>query len=272
MERRLLPFAMPLLERYMDYLAQRERVAWRNRVLALEEERQGARLRTKLRIRAFGTFSFGPDGNDQTPLRGARLRTLLALLIAAQVVREPLTHREFCRLAAGGESDPDLARKTANMAVARLRESIGIDAIVTGEETYALNLDRVEVDLFDAYRLLGEARSALRRRSLAAAMRGALGALDIVRGEVPFPGLYDDFFEALRNDFEFQLRSTVVDIARALLWESNAQDAVDLLHRAFEGIPDDDEIGELLAQALVTAGRHADAERIRMMVATAVDA
>jgi hypothetical protein len=270
-ERRLHPIALPLLDLHPGHLTRKEEQAWRVRIARLSEERKHAMGTSRVQVRIFGTISVGLNGEEPTPLRGARLRVLLALLVASRVVRTPLTHREFCSLAAGGETDPDLARKTANMAVIRLREAIGADAVVTGDETYALNLDHVDVDLLQAYHLLDDVRDALRRRSLVKAVQGVAGALDIVRGEISFPGLYEDFFEALRNDFEFRLRSAVVDVARALMWESDMASAVDLLRRAFEAIHDDEEIGELLSEALAAIGSHADAKRIRMKVETEID-
>lgn len=224
-----------------------------------------------MQVRMFGTIAIGTNGEEPTPLRGARLQTMLALLVASRLVRKPLTHREFCRIAAGGETDPDLARKTANMAVIRLREAIGAEMVLTGEETYLLNLERADVDLLDASRLLEEARAALRRGALVKAIQAVKETLAIARGDVPFPGLYDDFFEALRNDFEFRLRSTAIDTARALMRESDMASAADLLQHAQECAPDDEEIGGLLHEALRACGFHAEAERVRMQVAMSSD-
>ena len=43
-----------------------------------------------------------------------------------------------------------------------------------------------------------------------------LEGLHIVGTEVPFPTLYDDFFEAVREDFEHRLRNAVLATARGL--------------------------------------------------------
>lgn len=264
-ERRLAPPALTLLDRHGALLPRKEATAWRTRLRALggvaPSDDAGTR---KLRIGMLGTISVTTTDGDSQQLRGARLRTMLGLLVAARMVREPLTNREFSRLAAGGETDPDLAKKTAIMAAARLREAIGAEAVLTGEETYMLNLDRVSVDLLEAHELIAEARDALRRRALMRAYPALLRALELTRGEVPFPGLYDDFFEAIREDFDYTLRSTVIDVAQALLRESDPTSAAELLRLAFDGMPDDEELMELLRDTLAASGRRADAERARM--------
>jgi hypothetical protein len=107
----------------------------------------------------------------------------------------------------------------------------------------------------------------MRRRSLARAQQAALRALDIARGEVPFPTLYEEFFEAMREEIENRLRSTIIDLSRLLLRESDATGAGELLERAFTIMPDDEEVAELYCQALESLGRRAEAERVRWKAA-----
>lgn len=273
-ERRTPLFISPLLDRYPGMLTPKEESAWRSRIRTMVGDRaesQRSEAAGKLRLGMLGTISVGAPGEEMRPLRGSRVRTMLGLLVAARMVKKPLTHREFCRLAAGGEQEPELARKTANMAVVRLREAIGVEAIVTGEETHLLNLERVQVDLLEAHAQLNEAIDALRRRALMKAFPAIIQALEITRGEVPFPGLYDEFFEALREDFEFRLRAAAIDVARALMRESDMASAGEILRRAFEGMPDDEEIADLLRDALAAVGMRADAERVRMKVEQELD-
>ncbi|MEP7219981.1 MAG: tetratricopeptide repeat protein [Bacteroidota bacterium] len=174
-----------------------------------------------------------------------------------------VTFQEFILLA-GEDEDPELARKKRNMGVVRLREVMGADAVLTDGRTPRLNLALVEVDLLQADELV--------KRSLAAAREGAwvraqpllLEALQMTRGEVPFPTLYEGFFEAAREDFDFRLRSAVLDIARGLLREGDTGGAEEILRRAFDAMPDDQEIAELLRDALISRGNRVEAERIRL--------
>ena len=89
-------------------------------------------------------------------------------------------------------------------------------------------------------------------------------ALEISRGEVPFPTLYDDFFEATREDFEDLLRSTTLRVARGLLREGDITSAEALLTRLYDIMPEDEEAGTLLQNALIALGRRAEAERVKM--------
>ncbi len=266
-ERNLGLFMLPIVERFEAELGRRDAAFWRSearRLVAEHGNRTTGNDAARTRITMLGTIGVQhPDGSEQH-LRGARLKTVLGLLVAARLMNTPLTNAEFCRFAAGGELDIDLARKTANMAIVRLRESIGAELIVTGPETYALNMDLVSVDILEAHALLLEAEVALRRRALMLAHPATLAALRCSRGEVPFPGLYDNFFEAIREDFENRLRRTVIDVAKALLLAADAVGASELLRRAVEIMPDDEELVDLLCDALERMGQRAEASRVRM--------
>lgn len=203
-----------------------------------------------------------PDGTIMQ-IRGGRLRLLLGLLVADRMLARPLGHREFCRIA-GGEEDAERARKTMNGAVMRLRETVGEDTIMTDGETPSLNLELVDVDLLEALRLMREAGDAMRARLLARALSAVREALDIWNGDVPFPTLYQSFFEAAREDFESGLRTTTMTVARALLAEDDPAGAENLLRRATAILPGDAEIAELLIAALERSGRKTDAERLRL--------
>jgi hypothetical protein len=71
-------------------------------------------------------------------------------------------------------------------------------------------------------------------------------ALDITAGEVPFPSLYDRFFEAVREDFEGRMRGALLDVAHGLLYEGDAASAGKILRRARASRLEDEEIRELL--------------------------
>jgi hypothetical protein len=267
-ERSLGACIPPFLDRYPRLFPKKEATRWRSEARDLRKRWEMRLLppqeEGRLRIRMIGTIAVGEPGKEPQPLRGSRVQTMLGLLVAARMLSEPLSNNEFCTIAAGGELDIALARKTANMAVVRLREAIGAEMIITGDETHELNLERVQVDLLDAHALLAEATEAIRNRAPVRAYPALLRALGLTGGEVPFPGLYDDLFEALRSDFESRLRSTLVDLARYMQRENDWESAERLLRRGFDLMPEDEEIGELLQRSLVELGRRADAERIRM--------
>jgi hypothetical protein len=266
-----LPGAMqPLVSHYDWVLDEGERAAWRKRIAAIEEQLPGLSPKNsgnrQLRISMLGTIgTHFPDGT-MNPMRGARLRTLLGLLVLDQMVEKPFSYREFCRLAASGEENPDKARKVMNMGVLRLREAIGPDAILTDTESPRLNIDYARVDLLEAHRLLGEAVDAAREGAMMRAVGAMIEALDSAAGQVPFPGLYEDVFEAAREDFENRLRSGIIEVSSSVLREGDAISAEAILRRGFEAMPDDEELADLLRQTLVRLGKRVEAERVRMRV------
>jgi hypothetical protein len=264
--RSLFAFMMPLLERHGDYLPAKERATWLQRIEQITAERTSApSRRDRVRVGMLGTIEIAHADAEPEQLRGVRIRTLLGLLVADQMIGRSLSPREFVQIAGGTEEEnPELARKKRNMAVVRLREAMGAEAILTDEKTPRLNLDRVDVDLLRADDLIKRAIAAGREGALVRAQPLLIEALELTRGEVPFPTLYETFFEAAREDFEFRLRSAIIDIAQGLLNEGDAGAAEEILRRGFEAMPDDEEVAELLQQALRAHGNRMEAERIRL--------
>jgi two-component SAPR family response regulator len=274
-ERRMFPFMKPLVELYGEYLTKKEAATWRSRIAAIEgalaaqsEESRGDSL---LKVSVIGTIMTERQGEEPQKIRGSRQRSLLGLLVADRMLEAPLDHHEFRRLVSesGDEHESERARKTMNMAVYRLREAIGEEAVLTDEETPRLNTDRVHVDLLEAVELIRTAREACREGALLRAWPLLARALDIIQGEVIFPTLYDDFFEAVREDLEFELRAAIIEIARALLAEGDATAAETILQRGFKAMPEDKELSDLLCRALESTGKRVAAERVRMQATEA---
>jgi DNA-binding SARP family transcriptional activator len=266
-ERKLFVCAAPFLERHGEHLDPRTVKKWQTRISSGMRTRGAGKSTTqgshRMRLSMLGTIEFvKPDGEIVRP-RGSRLRTLLGLMVADRMLESPLTNREFYRLAAG-DDDIERARNTVHAAMHRLRDSIGAAAVLADVEKPGLNLEVVDVDLLEAQRLLREATASARENAWMRASSSAMAALGISRGEVPFPSLYETFFEAAREDFENELRSTVLRIGRGLIREGDPASAREVLAAAFDAMPDDEEMAELLYDALSHLGKRAEAERVRM--------
>jgi DNA-binding SARP family transcriptional activator len=266
-ERGLGAYMLPLVQHSPSWLSRREIEKWRARVHAMEQERHNAAERRstdqRLRLRMIGAIEVEYPEQETVAVRGARLRALLGLMVADRMLEKPLGHREFCRIASG-DDDPEHARKTTNGAVLRLREIIGVETVLTDQETPRLNPAVVRVDILDALDLCEQAVASLRNRQLMRAWPAMRDALDLWNGGVPFPALYDNFFEAARDDFENRMRDTTLKAVRALLNESDPTSAEELLRRAAAVMPGDTEIAELLAATLAQTGRRTEAERLKM--------
>jgi DNA-binding SARP family transcriptional activator len=268
-DKRGLPsFAPPFKERFNHLLNEEERAAWRSRFASHERRLrqsslQGGAEDNRMRLTMLGTIELHAPNGAPIPIRGSRLRTLVGLLVANQMLDEPLDYLEFSRVVAG-TSDPDKARKTLNGVVFRLRDILGHEAIITQEETPKLNREMIEVDLLDASESLRDAAVAVREGSLARAQRRLLQVLAITRGSVPFPSLYDNFFEGTRERFETGIRMLLLKVAKELIAEGDARSAEELLRGGFSTMPGDEEMAELLCEALAALGKRTEAERVRM--------
>ncbi len=270
-DQQLHAFMTALLERQSHRFTRKELSLWHSRIaeLATRNVAEADRDEPVLELSMAGGIQYRRAGEEPTPVRGARLSLMLALLVANEILDSKLSYTEFCHIASGGEDDPDRARDTVNGAVYRLRNLLGSDMILTDGETPRLNAAKVRVDLVEARRLLREASQAVEAGGAAHALTPLVTALDLVAGQVPFPGLYENFFEAVREDFDHGLRSTVLAVGAALLREGEPAAAEEALRRGFEAMPGDEEISEYLCDAVMRQGKRTEVERIRIRVAKA---
>jgi tetratricopeptide (TPR) repeat protein len=248
-ERSLFAYMTPVIDRLAPYLARTEISTWRARAAEMERARNGAPEHSlpdrKPRLSMLGRIELvRPDDSAPARPRGARLRTLLGVMVATEMLDRPLSNREFYTLAAG-EEDIDRARNTAYAAMHRLRESLGHDIVLSDGETPHLNLDLVDVDLLEAQAQLDEARQAAHDGALMRATRALMTALDITNGEVAFPTLYDPFFAAARADFEQDIATATLLVARLLLREGDRDTATQIITRALAMLPENAELKEM---------------------------
>lgn len=273
-ERKLFPYMRPMVALFGKYLPKGVEGAWQTRMGQLQAQQASTHTTASQQRRTIltmlGSIESGVEGEAPSPVRGARLRALLGVMVADRMLDERLDYREFCHIVTGIDDDPDRARKTLNGIVFRLREMLGHEIINTESETPELNLECVEVDILIAYQHIQNATAALRSESLIRSQRELLKALEYTCGEVPFPGLYEPFFEAVRDDFEGNVRALILKVARHLVNEQDLRSAEELLRPGFSAMPHDEELADLLYQTLRQLGKRADAERVRMKLSEAM--
>jgi len=267
-------FMRGLLNQLGNYLDSKQEKEWRRRTAEIERElattNSAKESSPHITISMLGAIEVTIPGKEPVRPRGARLRLFLGLLVADRIMKHHLTFQEMCAIVASDTSG-DRGRKALNEAVYRLRELLGHEAIITDDEVPRLNMALMDVDIIQAHERLAAADAALHADSILQASRALLAALKLTRGEVPFPGLYENFFEHVREEFDYLLRSTLIGVGRALLVEGDLESAEELLERGFESMPDDLEVAELLAETLEQMGRKASAERIRRRAGLAND-
>ncbi|MCC7436976.1 MAG: AAA family ATPase [Armatimonadetes bacterium] len=235
-----------LLRCHGHWLSAREIKEWRKREGAIERERRTqqkpAEHQAWLAISMIDTITTQQPGQPEPArLRGGRNQTLLGLLVAMQMLRKSLDKLTFNALASGIDDDPERARVTANVAVMRLREAIGHNAIISGgDEVPQLAMEMVKIDVIEAWELLKQAELSLRRGRLVAAHESIIGAIRIAAGRVPFPALYDELFETLRDEVESRLRQAVIGTVAALRRQADTEGAAALIEEWGQRVPEEE--------------------------------
>lgn len=219
----------------------------------------------RLRLSLVDVIQVRQPFKEYRNVSGGRMKTVLGLMVANQMFQHDLSLEEFALLAVGDElADSEAARNNLYVRLHSLRGMLGRDSILSEPgEAPRLNLERVNVDVLEAARLLLDAQSFVRRDLLGKALLSTGEAMTIVGGGVAFPGLYDDFFEAARSDFEVLFRSTFFLVVDELVPKGDVVGAVGLLEHALRLYPEDEEVAERLCGLLVDLGRKSQAERIR---------
>ncbi len=268
--RKIYAFMKPLIELLEELGVEQIPIEWEQKIAdghlqASHNGLENSEDKTQaVKISLLGTVRVAVPPEDYAPIRGVRIRTLLGLMVADCMIASPLSAEEFLAIVGGQESDPEHARKKKNMAVVRLREIIGHDAILTDGPTPQLNLNLVSVDLLELDVLVRRALEAVREGAFVRALPLIEEALDCYNGDVPFPAFYENFFEAARGDFEYRLRRTVLEIGRGMLGLGDGAGVEPILRKAFALLPGDEEIADTLGEVFEASGNRIEAERMRM--------
>lgn len=267
-DRRLNVPMESFLVRFADDVEPKQRTSLRKLTAHIAAAREGERTRGgshdgRVLLSMLGKIEARSNNSSEaTQPSGPRQKAFLGAMVVREMLERPLERDDFLE-AVGIESDnPRLARDAVNSAIYRLRDLVGRDVIISDGETPRLNLDRVRVDLLEAHHYLHEAERAAQRGMLGQAQIALVRSMEITRGEVPFPTLYANLFEAMRDEFENRLRSVVIDIARCLIHESDTVGAERLLASAFTALPDE-EIADLYCNTLESLGKRVEVERVR---------
>lgn len=257
-------------------LGGRHRKEWRQQARKTAQRRARSSPRgdespegPRIQLQALGELRFlSPGGEPLFKPSGRRQKTFVGLLVADCMLRQPLGRSDFGLLAVEtepgeAEATPARVRNLLGLAVHRLRARIGDDAVLTGAGAPRLNRQRVDVDLLRVHESLLRAEAELKEGRPLSARLALERVLDGSLGAVPLPGLYHEFFEALRDDFAGRRRRVVLDLAAALVREGDATGAQRLLRRMWQADPDDEDVVGQLSRLLVEDGRKGDALALR---------
>ena len=215
-----------------------------------------------IQLTMLGEITAGNGAEEPTPLRGARNRTLLALLVAVQTMRRPPSAEEFYELASGVKGDISYAQHMTRNAMSRLKGLIGKNSILRRSGLPRLNMEVVHVDILDVHEQLQQATKLLAEGELFQSYDLTQKVLLRVGNKVPYPTQYEPFFEIARENFENSLRKVILAVARLLVEEGDYDHAEKILQAGSEVLPQDEELIEHLAKVLVSLNRSAEAERL----------
>lgn len=217
-------------------------------------------------IRVLGPLEVLRDGRDVTPA-AAKQRVVLAALALA--VGRPVSVTQLVD-DVWGDSPVGSARKTLQVYVARLRETLGDGVIRTSAAGYLLDTDLVRLDHVELDDAVREADAAEREGDVEAAVRSLRRGLASWRGEpltnVPSESLRQRAYASL---VERRLRAAerCCDLEVAL---GRAEDAVLELRALVDEHPLRERTWSSLLRALYASGRQADALAAYQEVAVAL--
>lgn len=248
-ERRFGQFLDTLLKNSERWIDPKDLQDSRARAKSIRSERIAelaeARGADRLFVRVVGTIGIVDQAmRERKP--GGRMKAVLGLMAGIELGDSAMDHRDFCKIAAG-DDDADRARNVVYVTLHRLREVLGSDSVITEPDAAPrFNLQRVRVDIVEAHRWLVDAAKALQKGNLLRALPLIEKSLDVIASDVPFPGLYEDYFEQARDRIETSLRDLVIRLGKRLVVEDDVAKAEELFRRALQAMPEDEEIEELL--------------------------
>jgi predicted ATPase/DNA-binding SARP family transcriptional activator len=211
-----------------------------------------------MRYGLLGPLLVHTETGEELPVRGAKLRALLSLLLVARGA--PVRQDRLVEVL-WGDGPPGNPRNALQAQVSQLRKLLGGDAIRATGGSYVLALDRDDLDLVVFERLVEEGLGVLGAGQPAAALRALERAGAMWRG-TPLADVDDaDFVGPERVRLE-ELHLTAVEARlQATLESGRHREAVSELESLVAGHPLRERLWELLMLALYRCGRQADALR-----------
>ncbi len=210
-----------------------------------------------MEVRLFGELE-AVQGDVAVPVRGAKQRALLALLVLHR--GEPVSADRLIDVLWGDGQAANPAN-ALQAQIGQLRRTLGADAIVTSEAGYALTIGSGDVDVIRFEQLVAKGRR-LAEEGEAALASAALGeALGLRRGEPLAEFAYAGFADAERARLDELALVAVEARAGADLDLGRHADLVGELEAACRRHPLRERLWELLIVSLYRSGRQAEALR-----------
>lgn len=216
---------------------------------------------SRLHLRLLGNIEFQKTEGVYERFHGPRIRRTVALIAANHLMRTPLSNIEFRQIATGMDPNSKKFHSYMRTIMWRVRSVLGQDALIVEADTPPrFNTEHIQVDILDAATHLEQCEEAVRKDQPRKAKDALMNALTII-GEGPaYPSLYDDFFEAARLDFEYQLREKILSVVALLLRLKDFGEAVRILRAAQTAMPAEEALTNKLKTTLQLVNKQNETE------------
>ena len=274
-EEHLIGYARPLLDLAKCYCSSKEHQKLLTNISSLEkvvptslqnlkEYSATSTQDSRIFLRLIGTIEMQKQGSFPERFKGPRIRRTLALIAANQLMKAPLSTREFRLIATGMEPGSSNIANYMRTVLWRIRSTLGPEALIAdGDSTPSFNPEHIQVDIVVIAAHLERCEDAVRKDQPRKAKEYLVNALNLT-GEGPaYPSLYDEFFEAARLDFEYQIREKTLSVVTLLKRLEDYEEAIRVLRMALISLPSDDSLIEEFIACLTLAGDTQEAAHVR---------
>ncbi len=193
-------------------------------------------------------------------IRGYRVRQILGLMVANQVLRTKLSADEFRELAADSVRDTESSANITRVNLTRIRSMLGKHTlIVESELAPRLNMEKIVVDLIRVFQQLDEIVNNINRRHVQRVFQDSCEVLSTLQEQTVYANMYGDFFDMARADFEIRVRKVLLMAAEFLRRQEEGEQSLRILRECFQIMIGDEEVEEALKRTLVETGHSVEA-------------
>jgi hypothetical protein len=185
--------------------------------------------------------------NTLSRIQGYRAKVILGVISANYITGNKMNRDQFIQLASERGFDPKRGSEILKNTIHRLHELVGSNIIFNKRgEPPCLDNSKVICDIVVLNELRKESKVALKNNDYVLSGKSLCKLLDLIGHNVLFPGIYEEYFEELRNKLENEIRHLIIRVSSELIKMQDFQQAEDILNKALTMIPDDNEFIDLI--------------------------
>ena len=200
-----------------------------------------------------------PNGKVRS-VRGYRVRQILGLMVANQLLRTKLSADEFREVAADSVRDTESSANITRVNLTRIRSMLGKHALIAENDVAPrLNLDHISVDVINVSRLLDVILDSITGGYAQRVFQKACEVFSALQERTIYANMYGNFFDMARADFEIRVRKVLLMAAEFLRRQGEEEHSLHILRECFQVMPGDEEVEDTLRKTLLESGHSAEA-------------